>query len=187
MARKVALGLKGYFFSQFFDRDYIKQESEPGTNSWLISYNIDRLPLKGYYSVYKSVVKVVAQKEAELEKMKLILPTIKDMSNRQQKQEFTHEKKDFPDNHPTKRLTIKPREGKGNFGQELKIISVKECAEQFCIWVKDFKEELILTDRMPWSKVESALHVLTTGKAHKEISLAYCTFCKARRNKRNNE
>ena len=81
----------------------------------------------------KSVVKVVAQKEAELAKMKVVLPTIKDMNDRQRKQEFTHEKKDFPDNHPTKRLTIKPREGKGNFDQEMKILSGKECTKQFCI------------------------------------------------------
>ena len=96
MARKLALGLKGYFYPQFFARDYIKQESEPGTNSWLISCNIDTLPLKGYYHcVYKSIVKVVAKKEAELENMKLTLPTIKDMSNCQRKREFTHKKRTF--------------------------------------------------------------------------------------------
>lgn len=178
MARKVALGLNGWFIPQFFNRDYIKKRgSEPGTNPWIISCNINTLPLKGYYSVYKSVVKVVAQKEAELAKMKVIsLPTIKDMSERQRKHEFTHDKKDFLDTHPKKRLTIKPREGEGNFDQELKIIRGKECVEQFCIWVKDFEEELILTDRIWWSKVESALHSLTTGEAHKEISLAYCTL-----------
>ena len=119
------------------------------------------------------MVKVVAKKEAELAKMKVVLPTIKDMNERQQRQEFTHEKKDFPDNHPTKRLTIKPREGKGNFDQEMKILSGKECAEQFCIWSKDFEEELILTERMPWAKVESALHALTTGEACEEVSIAY--------------
>ena len=105
MAKKLALGLKGYFIPQFFDRAYIERESEPGTNPWLIERNIDTLPLKGYYSVYKSVVKVVAQKEKELAKMKVVLPTIKDMNERQRRREFTHEKKDFPDNHPTKRLT----------------------------------------------------------------------------------
>ena len=72
MARKLALGLKGYFFPQFFDRAYIEQESEPGTNPWLIERNINILPLKGHYSVYKSVVKVVAQKEKELAKMKVV-------------------------------------------------------------------------------------------------------------------
>ena len=65
MARKLALGLKRYFFPHFFDWAYIKQESEPGTNPWLIEHNIDILPLKAHYSVYKSVVKVVAQKEKE--------------------------------------------------------------------------------------------------------------------------
>ena len=113
MARKLALGLNGCFYSQFFDQEYIEQESEPGTNSCLIERNIDTLPLKGHYSVYKSVVKLVSQKEAELAKMKVVLPTIKDMNERQHRQEFTHEKKNFPDNHPTKRLTIKPREGEG--------------------------------------------------------------------------
>lgn len=172
MARKVALGLKGYLFPQIFDRDYIEQESKPETNPWIISCNINTLLLKGYYSVYKSVVKVVAKKEAKL-KMKVTLPTIKDMSERQRKREFTHEKKDFPDNNPTKRLTIKLREGESNFDQELKIISGKECAEQFCIWIKDFEEELLHTNRMPWLKVELALHSLTTGGARKEVSLAY--------------
>ena len=74
-------------------------------------------------------MKVVAQKEKELAKMKVVLPTIKDMNERQRRREFTHEKKDFLDNHPTKRLTIKPREGEGNFDQEMKILSGKECAE----------------------------------------------------------
>ena len=36
MARKLALGLKGYFYPQFFDRDYINQESEPG-NQFLVN------------------------------------------------------------------------------------------------------------------------------------------------------
>ena len=109
------------------------------------------------------MVKVVAQKEAELAKMKVVLPTIKDMNECQRRREFTHKKKDFPENHPTKKLTIKPREGKGNFDQEIKILSGKECAKQFCIWSKDFEEELLLTDWMPWAKVESALHALTMG------------------------
>lgn len=94
MARKLALWLKGYFYPQFLDQNYIKQESEPGTNSWLIERNINTLPLKGYYSVYKSVVKVVAQKEAELE-MKVTLPTVKDMNDCQRKREFTHERRIF--------------------------------------------------------------------------------------------
>ena len=95
MARKLALGLKGYSFPQFFDQAYIEQESEPGTNPWLIERNIDTLPLKGCQSGYKSVVKVVAQKEKELAKMKLVLPTIKDMNERQRRREFTCKKKDF--------------------------------------------------------------------------------------------
>ena len=85
MARKLALGLRGYFYSHFFDQDYIKHKSEPGTNPWLIERNIDTLPLKGCYSIYKIVVKVVAQKEAELAKMKVVLPTIKDMNERQRR------------------------------------------------------------------------------------------------------
>ena len=48
MARKLALGLKGHFFPQFFNQAYIKQESEPGTNPWLIEHNINTLPLKGH-------------------------------------------------------------------------------------------------------------------------------------------
>ena len=92
MARKLALGLKGYFYPQFFDQAYIKPESEPGTNPWLLERKIDTLPLKGCYSVYKSVVKVVAQKEAALAKMKVILSTIKDMNERQRRREFTHKK-----------------------------------------------------------------------------------------------
>ena len=94
------------------------------------------------------------------------------MNARQQKQKFTHDKRNFPDNHPTKRLTIKPREGEGNFDQEMKILAGNECAEQFCIWSKDFEEELILTEQMPWSKVESALQALTTGEAYEEISIS---------------
>ena len=94
MARKLALGLKGYFFPQFFNQAYIEQESEPGTNPWLIERNnIDILLLKGHYSVYKSVVKVVARKEKELAKMKVVLPTIKDMNERQRRREFTHKKR----------------------------------------------------------------------------------------------
>ena len=99
MARKLALGLKGYFYPQFFDQAYIKQESEPGTNPWLLECRINTLPLKGCYNVYKSVIKVVEQKEVELAKMKVVLPTIKDMNERQRRREFTHEKKDFLDNH----------------------------------------------------------------------------------------
>ena len=57
MARKVELGLKGYFVPQFFDSKYIERESSPGSNSWLIRRRIHTLPLKDY-SLYKSVVKV---------------------------------------------------------------------------------------------------------------------------------
>jgi len=60
MARKLALGLNGYFFPQFFDQEYIERESKPGTNPWLLERRINVLPLKGCYNVYKSVVKVVA-------------------------------------------------------------------------------------------------------------------------------
>ena len=59
MAKKLALGLKGYFFPQFFDRAYIKRESEPGTNPWLIERNIDILPLKGHYLLIGLVPTVV--------------------------------------------------------------------------------------------------------------------------------
>ena len=52
----------------------------------------------------------------------------------------------------------------------MKILSGKECAKQFCMWSKDFEEELLLTERMPWTKVESALHALTTGEARKEVN-----------------
>ena len=76
------------------------------------------------------------------------------MNERQRRREFTHEKKDFPDNHPTKRLTIKPREGEGNFDQEMKILSGKECAEQFCMWLKDFEEELgFLYKQSGWENI----------------------------------
>ena len=68
MVRKVQLGLKGWFVPQFLDSEYIKRESEPGTNPWIISCNINTLLLKGYYSVYKSVVKVVARKQVKLVK-----------------------------------------------------------------------------------------------------------------------
>ena len=58
----------------------------------------------------------------------------------------------------------------------MKILSGKECAEQFCIWSKDFEEELILTEQMLWSKVKSALQALTTREAREEISIAYRTM-----------
>lgn len=55
----------------------------------------------------------------------------------------------------------------------MKILGGNECAEQFYIWLKDFEEELIFTEQMPWAKVESAMHALTTGKARKEVGLSY--------------
>ena len=79
MARKVELGLQGYFIPQFFDKKYIKQKSSPGSNAWLIRCKIQTIPLKDY-NLYKSVVKVVAEKENKLNKMKVSLPTIKQMN-----------------------------------------------------------------------------------------------------------
>ena len=75
MARKIKLGLKGYFIPQFFDRKYIKRESSPGSNTWIISRNIHTLPMKDY-SVYKSVTKVVTEKESNVRRMKVSLPSI---------------------------------------------------------------------------------------------------------------
>ena len=63
MAKKVELGLKGWFIPQFFDRKYIKRESSPGSNTWVIRRNIDTLLLKKCYKTYKSVIKVVAEKK----------------------------------------------------------------------------------------------------------------------------
>ena len=70
MARKVELGLQGYFIPQFFDRKYIKRESSPGSNAWLIRCKIHTLLLKDY-NPYKSVVKIIAEKENNLSKMKV--------------------------------------------------------------------------------------------------------------------
>lgn len=172
MARKIELGLKGYFIPQFFDRKYIKQESSPGSNSWLIRQRIHTLPLKDY-NLYKSVVKVIANKENE-SKMKVALPTIKQMNERQRRKEFNQEKKDFPDNHPKKKLSIKPKEGEGNFEQELFVISGNETAEQFVMWLKTLTEELIIPQRVTWAKMEAALHALTSGEAKEELTLAFC-------------
>ena len=87
------------------------------------------------------------------------------MNDWQRQKEFTQEKKDFLDNHPKKKLTIKPKEGKGNFKQELFVISGSETAKQFVIWLKTFMEELIILEQVPLTKMEAALHALTSGEA----------------------
>lgn len=92
------------------------------------------------YNVYKSVIKVVTKKENSINKMKVTLPTIKQMNKRQRQKEFTQEKKDFPDNHPKKKVTIKPREDEGNFEQELFVINGSETAKQFVMWLKTFNK-----------------------------------------------
>ena len=171
MARKIELGLNGYFIPQFFDRKYIKQQSSPGSNSWLIRQRINTRPLKDY-NLYKSVVKVIANKENE-SKMKVALPTIKQMNERQRRKEFTQEKRDFPENHPKKKLLIKPKEGEGNFEQELFVISGSKMAEQFVMWLKTLIEELIILQRVMWAKMEAALHALTSGEAKEELTLAF--------------
>lgn len=173
MARKVELGLLGYFIPQFFDRKYIKRESSPGSNPWLIRQRIYTLLLNDY-NLYKSVVKVIAEIENNLSKMKVALPTIKQTNERQRRKEFAQEKKDFTDNHLKKKLSIKPKEGEGNFEQELFVISGSETAKQFLMWLKMLTEELIVPERVPWAKREAAVHALTSGKAKKELTLAFC-------------
>ena len=88
MARKIELGLKGYFIPQFFNREYIERESSPGSNAWIVCCNIHTFPLKDY-SVYKSVIKVVAEKENNISKMKVSLPTVREMNEQQHRKEFT--------------------------------------------------------------------------------------------------
>ena len=73
---------------------------------------------------------MITEKESKLAKMKVAFPTIKQMNERQRCKEFTQEKKDFPDNHPKKKLSTKPKEGEGNFEQELFVISGSETAKK---------------------------------------------------------
>ena len=105
--------------------------------------------------------------------MKVALPTIKQMNERQRRKEFTQEKKDFPDNHPKKKLSIKPKEDEGNFEQELFVISGSETAEQFVMWLKTLTEELIIQEQVPWTKMEVALHAFTSGEAKEELTLVF--------------
>ena len=108
--------------------------------------------------------------------MKVALPTIKQMNERQRHKQFTQEKKECPDNHPKKKLSIKPKEGEGNFEQELFVISGSKTAEQFVMWLKTLTEELIIPQRVTWAKIEAALHALTSGEAKEELTLAFCEF-----------
>ena len=98
------------------------------------------------------------------------------MNKQQRRKEFIQEKKDFPDNHPKKKLSIKPKEGEGNFEQELFVISGSETAKQFMIWLKTLTEELIIPERVPWAKMEAALHALTSGEV-KELTLTFQELC----------
>ena len=119
MARKIELGLKGYFIPQFFDRKYIKQENSPGSNSWLICRRIHTFPLKDY-NLYKSVVKVIYDKENKLSKMKVALPIIKQMNERQRRKESPKRKKTFP-------IIIQRRNFRSN-QKRVKVISNKSCS-----------------------------------------------------------
>ena len=63
MGRNIKLGLRGPFIPKFFNQGYINQHNQPGTNPWLTAKNLHSLPVNPPPEVYKSLIRVITQKE----------------------------------------------------------------------------------------------------------------------------
>ena len=133
MERKVELGLRGPFIPKFFTREYINRHNQPGTNPWLTARNLHSLPVNPPPEVYRSLINVITQKEAQEKKMKIAIAA-NDAAMRQKRKEFTVAPSKFPDNAEKKRLQTKARVGDPSFTVKVHVVSGKETAKQAVLW-----------------------------------------------------
>ena len=110
MERKVKLGLRGPFIPKFFNRAYINCNNKPGTNPWLTACNLHSLPVNPPPNMYRSIIKVITQKEEESKRMKVVIAA-NDAAMQQKHKEFTIAPSEFPENAEKKKVQTKAREG----------------------------------------------------------------------------
>ena len=175
MERKVELGLRGPFIPKFFNREYINQHNQPGTNPWLTARNLHSLPVNPPPEVYRSLINVITRKEKDIAKMKDAIAA-NDATMRQKRKEFTVAPSKFPDNAEKKRLQTKAREGDPSFTVKMYVVSGEETAEQGVLWLKKFDETFLtgrtLTGPM-YLKLYNHLQALTKDEALQVVTSSY--------------